>query len=486
MPILPFPEYKPDLSDYESTTTQSVLNVIPRGDGYGPFQDHNDYTAALAAACRGAFRAIKSDGSIAIFAATSTKLYILDNSALTWTDASQASGTYSALPSTDQWQFAQFGNDVIAVQANEPPQVYTLGSSSEFADLGGSPPQAKYISIVGRFVVLSGLTSQPYRIQWSGLNADTTWTSGTNSSDYQDLPDGGVVRGVAGGEYGVIFQDAALRRMTYAPGSPAIFQIERISEDRGLYAPYSIIRSGDKVFFLSGHGFMMMPPTGYPQPIGKERVDRTFLEDLDTANLQLVIGLQDPRSTRVYWSYKSANGASGLFDKLLCYDPALDKWTTINMVGEYVLSMSAPGVTLEGLDTVSASLDALTASLDSFATSVTPDIGGFDSSHVFGFYNGTNLEATLETAEQGTDGRRIFVRGGRIITDASTAYLSLSKRESPQAARTYTDEALIDARGYASRRASTRYSRGKVRIPSGTTWTFVNGVEPDFTLEGMR
>jgi len=31
-----------------------------------------------------------------------------------------------------------------------------------------------------------------------------------NSSDYQDLPDGGIVRGVAGGEYGVIFQETAM------------------------------------------------------------------------------------------------------------------------------------------------------------------------------------------------------------------------------------------------------------------------------------
>ena len=56
------------------------------------------------------------------------------------------------------------------------PQVFDLTSSSAFADLGGSPPQARYIAMVGRFVVLSGLLSTPYRIQWSGLNATTTWT----------------------------------------------------------------------------------------------------------------------------------------------------------------------------------------------------------------------------------------------------------------------------------------------------------------------
>ena len=66
---------------------------------------------------------------------------------------------YSALPSTDQWQFAQFGNFVIAVQTNTAPQVFDLADRrAQFADLGGCPPQARYIvGRVGRFLVLSGL-----------------------------------------------------------------------------------------------------------------------------------------------------------------------------------------------------------------------------------------------------------------------------------------------------------------------------------------
>src|SRR5262249_46166167 len=64
-----------------------------------------------------------------------------------------------------------------------------------FADLGGSPPPARYVAVVNRFVVLSGMgTATPYRIQWSGLNAVTTWTPGVNSSDFQDLPHPGRVR----------------------------------------------------------------------------------------------------------------------------------------------------------------------------------------------------------------------------------------------------------------------------------------------------
>ncbi len=180
--------------------------------------------------------------------------------------------------------------------------MFDLSSPTTFANALGSPPQAAYISVVGRFLVLSGLLSTPYRIQWSGLNnfnASTSWDGLTAGSDFQDFPDGGIVRGVAGGESGIIFQDQAIRRMSYVPGSPIIFQIDRITQDKGLYAPYSIIRAGERIFFYAGQGFHTLEPGGVPEQIGREKVDRTFLADLDKGNLQLFMGAADPRSTRV-------------------------------------------------------------------------------------------------------------------------------------------------------------------------------------------
>src|ERR1700741_1206381 len=116
MPLVQFGEHRPDISDYEGSTSQTINNVIPRGDGYGPFPAASVYTGALAAACRGAFYALKSDGSVVFFAGTSTKLYSLNNTDLTWTDVSKGASTYSALSSNAQWRFAQFGNLVLAVQ----------------------------------------------------------------------------------------------------------------------------------------------------------------------------------------------------------------------------------------------------------------------------------------------------------------------------------------------------------------------------------
>lgn len=488
MPLLPAGDWRPDVTDYEGQTVHDISGVIPRGDGYGPFPQFSTYSSALEGPCRGSFYALKADGSVTVFAGTATRLYQINNTNYTWTDVSKGGVAYSGLTGSAQWRFAQFNNLVIAVQANTPPQVFDLTSSSAFADLGGSPPQAAYIDVVGRFIVLSGLLSAPYRVQWSGLNAVTTWTSGVNSSDYQDLPDGGIVRGVAGGDQSaIIFQDQAIRRMSYVPGSPIIFQIDRIAQDKGLYAPYSIIRAGETIFFYAGQGFHKIAPGGFPEQIGREKVDRTFLADLDKGNLQLFMGAADPKSSRVYWAYKSNNGAAGFYDKILGYDKVLDRFFPLSVTGEFLMGVSQTGLTLENLDTISASIDAMTLTLDAYATAVQPEIGQFDGANRLGFFRGPNMEAFIESAEQGTDGQRIFVKGFRPVTDAVNVFGSLAIREISSAASVITPEVRKNSRtGRVDLRKAARYARYRDRIPAGEVWSFFAGIEPDVAAEGMQ
>lgn len=357
MAALKFPPYAADLSSYKSSTSQVIYNVVARGDGYGPFNDLLAFTQNLPGPCRGYYYGRKSDGSVLIFAGTATDLYLLDNTTFAWDKVSLGGSSYSSLSNDANWQFAQFGSLIFATQQNVVLQVYNMSSSSAFANETGSPPQASYITVVGQFLVLSGLLSNEFRLQWSAIGDPTGWVAGLNQSDFQDFPDGGIVRGVAGGEYGTIMQDTAIRSMVYQPGSPVIFQITRIADDLGLFAPYGIIRAGDSIYLPSTKGFQVIAPGALPAPIGKELVDRTFFNNIDQANLQLCIGFADPSSTRVGWAYKSINGGTtGLFDTMLIFDPEIGQngsWTQItSILGEYISSLSKPGITLEGLDAI--------------------------------------------------------------------------------------------------------------------------------------
>src|SRR6202035_4134700 len=98
------------------------------------------------------------------------------------------------------------------------------------------------------------------------------------------------------------------------------------------------------------------------------------------------------------------------------------------------------------LDSISSSLDALTLSLDAYATAVQPEIAQFSGSHVLGFCRGANLEATMESAEQGADENRITIRGFRPVTDAAALYGSVSYRDTPSAIAAAGPEVVGKAR----------------------------------------
>lgn len=555
-----FGEYRPDVNDLDGQHTRSILNVVPRGDGYGPVRALVSFTASIEEACRGLFYARNDDGTVTIFAGSSTKLYRLSNIDFTWTNVS-AGGSYTAMPANTNWSFAQFGDVVLAVQPNDDPQHYDLSSDSAFADIGDNPPNAAYVSIINQFVVLSGLTSNPRRIQWSGLGDFENWTAGTGSGDFQDLPDGGNARKVVGGEFGVILQDFAVRRMIFSPGSETIFNIDRIGEDEGILAPYSVCTAGNLIFFLSPKGFIQMDANGGMLPIGREKIDRSFFAEWDDGQPQLVMAAADPRSHKVVFVYKTVSNSDITWNKALVYDWLLKRWTPLEIEGEFLTSLAQPGLTLEGLDAlapgaqsvtdtadnggevqlevgstagwstgdyktisgvlgtteangtweitvddathitlngsvfaneyvsgglVAGSVDAMTFPWDDITAATLPNLSAVDTGHMVGFFAGDNLEATLETPEQSGDGQRLRVQGFWPLTDAPTVHGRISKRENLNAALSYTNETTMNTMGFCAMIRSTRYSRAKIRIPSGTSWTYASGVRPEAVADGRH
>lgn len=376
MVMLPFADWRPDASDLNAAYTQRLRNVVPRSDGYGPFRGIETFTQALPAACRGYFVARATDGTVRIFAGTSTKLYLLDNTTLAWTDVSASAGTYTTLDEGANWVFAQFNDVVIATQRNDDMQAFTISSSSEFADLGSdmNRPRAGWIAVVGRFLVACDLAATPGYISWCGLNEITNWTPGTNSSDTQPLPDRGVPKAVVevGGGVGVILQEGGARRMIFAPGSETVFQIDVLQNVPGILATYSAVVGLGGCYYLSTKGFALVDAEGSFSPIGEERVNRTFLGDLpetapaalralsyDAGQARLVVGVADPRRNVVLWAYKSSAGDDAEFDLGLVYHTVLKRWSPVEVAGQYLASVSRPGLTLESLDGIAPGAQAV-------------------------------------------------------------------------------------------------------------------------------
>lgn len=362
--LAPFAPWTPDIADLNGRTSQRVRGVVPRDDGYGPWPEVQAFSFALPAGCRGAFVAMHSTG-VNIFAGTTDRLYRLDNSTLLWTDVSLGGLAYSTIPTDGMWRFAQFNNFVFATHRNVVLQRFDLSAPATFVNCPGGPPQAGDVAVVNRFLVLSDLTANPNRAKWSGLNDTTQWTAGTGLSGQQDFPDGGRAMRVAemSQDVGLILQEGAVRRMAFLPGNTdLIFQIDRLRDDTGMLGQYSLAVNAGAAYFLSNKGFVAVGIDGSMQPIGEEKVDRTFLRQSNSPLLadfayddsvpHLVIAAADPRNNRIVWAYKSIVGAAELFDKALVYLTTRQRWAPVSVMGEYLTQILRPALTLEALDAI--------------------------------------------------------------------------------------------------------------------------------------
>ena len=486
MAEISFGDYSPDVATVGTAKSSYVKNVLPTINGYGPLRGINPFTNAFPSNCLGLFGAVQLDGSSVFFAGSATKLYKLNGTTRNFDDVSRVLGGAYAVEAREMWDFCQFGNTLIATTTGNAPQAFTIGASSNFAALAGSPPQARRCSVVGDFVVLSSLTSNPNRIQWSGINDATSWTVGTNQSDYQEFPDGGFVQGVSGGEIGLVFQDRAIRRMVYT-GPPNIFEFQRVSESKGVLMRYSICKSAGVTYFLSNDGFYKIDLSGQMTPIGANKVNATVLADLDIQDPRHMVGVADPVSPRIFWFYKSFNNSSGnFFDKVVIYDWNLDRWSYAELLTNCAAPMLQLSATLEGLDAV-ANLDALTFSLDNYTYNYIQKIAVMGSDGKVGFLDGDTLEAILDTPEGAIgNGVRTFVKDLAPVGDAGSAYLSVRYRDRLVDPLSQSPESVIGVRGYAPQRVNARFNTVRTRVPAGASWTYLRGVDVQGRTGGLR
>lgn len=485
--LIKFAQWAPDVAELNNPFTGDVNNVLCASASYIPFPLPAAYTDSLASRPLGQM-AVNVGGTIYIFAGTADKLYRLDNTTLAWTDVSQALVTYSA-SATTPWSFAQFGNYIIAVNANDDPQVFELGVSTEFATLAGSPPRASLVRVWGDFVVLLRLTSNPNRIHWSGLNDIEQWTPGTNNSDFQDFPDGGAVQGSSSATNPIIFQESAIRRATFVPGSALIFTFQKIHDKRGAKAIRSIATRGSYIFYADEGGFYQISADGAINPIGYEKVDRTIFGTVSSTNLEEMQGAVDPFHPRVYWAYTTGSGSD--FSTLLIYDWNLQRWSKATVTTRAIFPAATTGTTLEGLDSIAA-LDALPYSLDSRVwQGGAPVLACFDTSNRLAFFSGANAEATLTTQEMGdTSGKLSTITEVFPVVEwdaQSTVFAQLGTRYRRNDQMTWTEERQPSFNtGVVRKRSRGRFHRVRLRIPEGVQWSDAQGMDVKQTASGLR
>lgn len=493
--IVPVAEFAPDMPDFPATTTDVAFNVVPSTPvSYGPCPSLQAFSTALTARCQGAIEMADNSGNVRVFAGDVSKLYRSTTGA-SFSDVSKGGG-YS-LAADQQWRFTQFGQRIIATDYADNIQSYVEGTSSLFADMitsGQTDLKARFVATVKDWVVFLNTSdgtngAQPQRVWWSAINDPTSFpTPGTQAaanvlSDFQDNvgPHGrgmGIVGNLGSANAGV-FYERAVFRMVYS-GLPDIFDFAPAEGARGLLASGSLVQQGPIAFYFGEDGVYAFDGSS-SRAIGKNKIDKFLLNDLQFTYLDRVSGAVDPKRGLIVWAYPGVGAVNGVANRLLFYSPFLDRFS-ITDVGainaEYLIRGASFGKTLEQLDSF-GTIDSLAYSLDSSVwTGGVSVLAGFDSSHKFGYFDGSNLAATVDTQDgELVPGRQCMVNFLRPLVDVSSATVATAARDRIADTVTYSSAVAIARAGTCPVRARGRYHRARIQVPAGASWTHISGVD---------
>lgn len=496
-------EWRPDLPPAGSGYSTTVLNVLPRTPTtYGPFPNFATYaTSPLPLRCQGAVSVLDSGDNVITFAGTASNLYEMTVAGPTFSNVSKSVDAYNCDPD-EIWSYALFGDNIIATNISDPIQSFVAGTSTAFADLSSDAPKARYVAVVKGWLFAANTADPidgavPWRVWWSAYQDPTSWpTPGSSAaaaaqSDFNDIVgQGGWIQGIVGNlgtADAAIFFEHAVWRVVYS-GPPAIFTFSPAEGVRGTPAPGSIAQLGAFVYYLGEDGFYVFDGTN-STPIGADKVDRTFLADLDPNYVFRMTSAVDPINKMILWSYAGSGNSQGNPNRIIVYNWFTQSWAIANIEQEMIFRSLTFGYSLDGLDTVSTNLDALPFSLDSRAwTGGALQLSGFNTSHSLGYFSGAALAPTVDTEEiQPFVGLRTFCRNARPIIDGSvTPSVALGLRTTVETTPTYTNPSAMNSLGWCPIRGNAQYMRARITLPAGQTFTHIQGVELDGDSAGHR
>jgi len=472
-----FGEWTPDQPGITNGLRRAE-NVYSKLVGYGALPTVVNYSNSASENLNNVVAGKTTAGATSVFAGGSTKLFKLDSGTLNLNNVSK-SGNYST-PTDQRFRFTQFGNVIVAANGFDKLQGFNLNSSSLFANLAADAPEARYVTIVRDFVVSGYQSSYPNRVQWSALGDESSWTaSATTQADFQDIPDGGSIVGVTGGEYGLILMDRSIHRMSYV-GSPLVFQFDNISRNLGCYEANSIIQYGGTTFFLGDDGFYACDGQQIIA-IGNEKINRFFFDNVDEGTLYLMSAAVDPTKKLIIWAYASNSSATP--DSLLIYNFQTQRWTSGTTTVDRIASTSTPAVTLEGMD-VYGNLDTILTTFDSrLWLGGRLQLAGVDGAKIVTF-SGSNATAYIETGDIEVPGSTSSITLVKPTVEGGSGSVALLSRRLLSESTTFGSQSAADAENRVSVRGVGRYHRLQL-TPTGS-WTSAVGMDIDLSPLGTR
>ena len=484
--MIEFKDWLPDQPAFLNKGVMTALNCYPSAVGYRSVNAFEAVSGAATSKIAGVFAAKDNSGNVKLFAGDATKLYVYGGSGGALVDASKAGG-YN-LGANGRWRSAQFGDKLlVAGGSGEEVQKWQLGTDTSFSDLSASCPKADFITVVRDQVWVAsiddGSGKQPFRVQWSGINDETSWTVGTAQSDFQDIPDAGNIVGIVGGQNCTILMERAIAVASYV-GSPLIYQIDRVETARGCAYSGSVANIGGLVFFISDDGFYAFDGSK-SQPIGAEKVNRFFLNDMDLAYTSKMSAAVDPTQQVVAWSYVSNASPDGEPDRMIVFNYTLGRWSLVEVGADIIAPFFTSGQDLESLDAFYGNLDAAGTIVDSHLFKGGSFVFGGAYQKKLHAFSGAPIAATFETAEfpVAKDKHALVTRTVPHFTGGNVS-MQVGARDRHDDPVVFDAGSALTDEGFCEHRVQGRFHRAKMTI-SGN-WENAQGLDIEGRALGRR
>lgn len=180
-----------------------------------------------------------------------TKVELYDKVANTW-----SSIAHSALTGLDSdrvdYAFPLLSAAKIITFTNFRDAIRKYTGSGNDADLGGSPPKARFMVAYGSYLLLGHVENFPHRMQWCDTADPETWTGG-NSGAQDLLEDSDEISGVGlFGDFVTVHKRSAIYNGYLVPNSD-IFRFDRKSTGVGTccFATIQNLPSGEQIFLAT-------------------------------------------------------------------------------------------------------------------------------------------------------------------------------------------------------------------------------------------
>lgn len=477
-----FGSYTPDEPPFLNADANGAYGLLMADgcykirNGYAPIQQF----AALQNGSLGSnpigAGAYRYTGTPYIFVGNATSIYTYSASGFTSIQGGLTTTAANGL------RFCPYNSFMMATNGSDPIKKFDPASPTAMTTLAAAAPTARYLAVVRGFLMAGYTAGNPLQVSWSDSGNPGTWTTGGSSqAGSQIMASGGDITGIVGGEYGLVFQEYRITRWTYT-GDNTIWQVDEVATDIGCVISKSLATVGKVSFFYSNRGFMAFDGATF-EPIGTEKIDRTFQAMLDrnyTDNISAVI---DPLRSLYIITIPSASPPNSA----LIYNYVEKQWTTAPITSPLMFSALSLSVSLESLDAIYGNLDAMTVSLDSNALrGGYPTMMLFNGSNILGTLTGSPMAATFKDGlKELVLNHRSRIVAVRPLTDASSLTLTIGATNNLASAPTETSYTAPTGSGVYRVRVNGNYTQNKLSIAAGTPWTYMLGLDAD-AMDGGR